>query len=100
MPGFSILPSGNIQTGQVTANAGVKVALSSSTVRTGCVTVRALSTNTQPVVIGRSDVAVGTGYKMAPADPPIRILIDDLAKLNVIPAVNGEGISYLAELDV
>ncbi|HEY3314374.1 MAG TPA: hypothetical protein VGL40_03695 [Bacillota bacterium] len=100
MPGFSILPAGNIQTGQVTGNAGVKVALSSYMVKTRCVTVRALSTNTQPVVVGRADVAVGTGYKMAPTDPPVRILIDDLAKLNIIPAVNGEGVSYLAELDV
>lgn len=98
MPAFSIAPVGDIRTGQVTGGAGAVVQLSAASVRTRRVVVQALSTNTQPLVVGKAGVTAATGYKLA-AGKDVEIWINDLSKLYVIPAVADEGLSYLAEVD-
>lgn len=98
MPEFSIAPVGDIQTGQVIGAADAAVQLSAVSVRTRRVVVQALSTNTQPLVVGKAGVTAGTGHKLA-AGKDVEIWINDLSKLYVVPAVLNEGVSFLAEVD-
>ena len=75
----------------VTAGNAVALAASTSCLR---VTVTALDSNTGFILVGSSG---GQSNKLFPGDS-ISIEIDDLAKVFVDAELNGEGVSYLAEV--
>ncbi len=53
-----------------------------------------LSSNTGSVYVGSSAVATTTGLQLIPSHPGLGLEVDDLAKVYVIPAVNGEGVTF------
>lgn len=86
----------------VVTTGGTAVRLSSTSVSVGAVWVMAATANTNPVVIGGSDVvaAVGTrkGVALRSTDPPVKLSskdgIDELGDLYVDAVTNGEAVTW------
>lgn len=75
--------------------AGTAEALGSTQALKKGVLVKALSTNTGKVYVGGEDVDSATGFELDFGDMTY-IEIDDLAKVYVDAAEDGEGVSYVA----
>lgn len=80
--------------------AGTRVALASST---SCkkVTIQALATNTDVIVIGGSTVVAAEGTRRGIALTPFNsavIQVDNLADISIDSVVSGEGVSYIYEI--
>lgn len=81
---------------------GTAVRLSSTSVSINALWVMAATANTNPVVIGGSDVvaAVGTrkGVALRSTDPPLRLLaqdgVDELSDIYVDAVTNGEAVTW------
>jgi hypothetical protein len=73
--------------------AGTPVAIA-STAAVQAVIVRSKDTNTSNIFVGASGVTSATGHILAPGES-VGIAIDDLAKVYVDAAVNGEGVTFL-----
>lgn len=82
---------------------GTAVRLSSTSVPISSIWIMAATANTNPVVIGGSDVvaAVGTrkGIALRPTDPPVKLGradgVDELSDVYVDAVTNGEAVTYL-----
>lgn len=75
--------------------AGTRVQLTTTSTGIHTVSVRALTGNTGLIYIGNSAVASTTGVELSAGDA-ITITINDLSKVYIDSAVNGEGVTYLA----
>ena len=85
---------------KVTVSAGTAVTLASST---SCkkVTVQALATNTDVIVVGGSTVVASEGTRRGLALTPFNsvvIQVDNLADVYIDSVVSGEGCSFLYEI--
>jgi hypothetical protein len=89
-------PLTTISTGQVTTNAGARVQLH---VGLACVvvSVSALPGNTGNIALGNNAVTMANGRILGPG-MSIDCAIDNVNRLYLDVAVNGEGISYMALL--
>ena len=85
--------------------AGTAEQITSTKTIIQCVTIAPLPTNTGHVGVGFSStdsLSTSGVYKIPTSNSgaiPIKINIDDLSKIWIDAAVNGEGISWLAEKD-
>ena len=92
--GVNVLPYSIVGSGvQTVATAGSRVALASTTAIKS-VTVRAKSVNTGLIYVGSSIVASSNGFQLS-AGETVSIDIDNLSKVYIDSAVNGEGVSYV-----
>lgn len=87
-------PLTTVTTGQVTTNAGAAVVLHAG-LACSCVSVSAKPGNTGNVFIGNVAVAAANGRILAPGTS-IDLAIDNVNRLYLDVAVNGEGVSYMA----
>uniref|UniRef100_A0A6M3LAR4 Uncharacterized protein n=1 Tax=viral metagenome TaxID=1070528 RepID=A0A6M3LAR4_9ZZZZ len=94
-----------VRSGQTTVTtAGTAVRLSSATIRCTRVTIQALDGNTGAIYVGNDgagDVTSANGFVLgATAGTNDRLTLDvaDLAKVWIDSAVNGEGVSWIAEV--
>lgn len=93
LSGVTILPYTVVGNGKTTTTAGVAVQIASST-SIASVTLRALSSNTGKVYVGNSTVTALNGFQLA-ADETVSIDINNLNKVYIDVAVNGEGVTYI-----
>lgn len=88
----------NIRDGrQVVTTGGTRVQFSATNVRMGRIRITALSTNTNPVVVGSSTVVAAAGTRRgAPlaAGETVDMYIQDLSDLWLDAVTSGEGVSY------
>lgn len=89
------LPSTVYNDKQTVAAAGTAEALAGSQTVISGAHVKALIGNTGLVFVGDSGVSSANGYELDPGES-VFVEIDDLAKIYVDSAVNGEGVTYLA----
>lgn len=85
---------------QVVPTPGTPVQLSTSTSTAAWVVLTALSTNTNPVVVGGAGVVAAagtrTGIALGPGASTPAINVDQLSDLYVDVVTAGEGVSYAA----
>lgn len=79
----------------VNAAAGVRTQLSAVSVPIKSVSIKADDTNTNYIYVGNATVAAANGLALGPGEG-CSLNIDDLNKVYIDSAVNGEGITYLA----
>jgi len=90
------LPSALLHGEKLVTAAATPEALAASTTIKSMVHVRAKPSNTDAVYIGNSaGVTTADGYPLDPGES-LPIEIDDLAKVFIRVAVNGEGVNYIA----
>lgn len=73
--------------------AGTRVALAASTA-VKSITIRALATNTGLIYVGSSSVSSSNGFQLS-SDETVSLDLDNLNKVNIDSAVNGEGVTYI-----
>ena len=88
------VPSTIVHGQKTIATNGTEEALGSSTALTIGVNVKALAANTNPVFVGDSSLAVGTGYELS-AGESVFISIDNIATVFVDVTTNDEGVSFI-----
>lgn len=76
------------------ATAGTRVALSTGKVT--WVVIHAKSGNTNVIYVGGSDVDSTNGFILAANQFTPRLPVNDLSKIYLDSAVNGEGVSWIA----
>ena len=92
--GVNVLPYSIVGSGvQTVTTAGTRVALASTTAIKS-VTVRAKSVNTGLIYVGSSIVESSNGFQLSSGET-VSIDIDNLSKVYIDSAVNGEGVSYV-----
>lgn len=93
-------PASSLLDGRKTVTtAGTAVALSSSSVLVGSVSLTALSTNTGLIVVGASTVKAAAGERRGQplsAGQSVSLDIRDLSSIYIDSTVNGEGVSWMA----
>jgi len=89
------VPSALFNGQQAVASAGTAEALATTQALQRGVLVKALSTNTGLMYVGDEDVDSTNGFELEAGDMTY-IEIDDLAKVYVDAAEDGEGVSYVA----
>lgn len=90
-------PAREVYTGTTdVTTAGTRVAVGSTTGLERGVTVKAKSTNTGLIYVGTVAVASTNGFQLSPGEE-IYIECISLADLYIDSAVNGEGVSYVAQ---
>jgi len=94
--GVSFSGPSSLHNGQVSVTtAGTAVALASSSVSISKVTIKANAGNTGDIFVGDSGVTSSNGLILA-AGESVDVSIDDLNKVYIDSATNGDGISYIA----
>lgn len=97
MPTDNVLP--NVRDGRkVVTTAGTRERMSLTSVQCKKVTIMALITNTDYVVIGGSTVVAAAGTRTGiplSAGASIQLEVQDLYDIYIDSVVNGEGVSYL-----
>lgn len=92
--GVNILPYTILGNGVTTvSSAGTSVQLSSNT-PTASITIRALSTNTGLIYVGTATVSSANGFQLL-ADETLSLDLNNLSKVYIDAAVNGDGVSYI-----
>lgn len=92
--GVNILPFSIIGSGvQSTVTAGTRVALKTTT-SIKSVTVRAKSVNTGLIYVGSVAVTSSNGFQLSPSET-VSLDVDDLAKVYIDSAINGEGVTFI-----
>lgn len=92
--GVTVLPYSLIGNNvAVVTTAGTRVALATTTAIKS-VTIRAKSVNTGLIYVGSASVAASNGFQLSPAET-VSLDIDNLSKVYIDSAVNGEGVSFI-----
>lgn len=92
--GITILPYTILGNGkQTVTTAGTRVQLASTT-STKTITIRALKTNTDLIFVGNVTVSSANGFQLSPSET-VSIDLDNLSKVYLDSAVNGEGVTYI-----
>ena len=98
--GSTALPTSIGNGRKVTVSAGTAVAIGSST-SIKKVTIQALDTNTDVIVVGGSTVVAASGTRSGIALLPynsVVIQVDNLADVYIDSVLSGEGISFIYEI--
>lgn len=88
-------PTANYGGKQTVATAGNRAAIAASQALTEGVWVRALDANTGLIYVGNSTISSTAGGTRLAGKESVFIRIDNLSKVYVDSAVNGEGVTFL-----